>query len=264
MFRPRLCLICMCVAGALGLQGLAQTSAPGGDQSADQQPPIQTATITLTQDGTKFDAYLARPKTDQPAPGVLIVHEWWGLNDWVRQQADRLARAGYCALAVDLYHGEVATEAEKAHELMRGLPDERAVADLKAGFQYLARQEFARGKPIGVIGWCMGGGYALKLAVAEPKLACTVMCYGKPITDPEELKRVRGPLLGIWGADDRGIDVDSFRKALDKAGSKAAHHVFPGCGHAFMNENNPRGYDAAQAKKAWETIDAFLKQELRK
>lgn len=224
---------------------------------------IRVERLTIERDGERISAYLARPAADASAPGIIVVHEWWGLNDWVKQQAERLARQGYCALAVDLYRGQVATDAEQAHELMRGLPDERAVADLRAAFAYLADRPYVRERPIGVIGWCMGGGYALKLAVAESKLACTVVCYGKPITDPAELKRIQGPLLGIWGAEDRGIDVDTFKKALEAAGTKATHHIFPRCGHAFLNENNRSGYNAEQAARAWKEIDEFLRRELK-
>jgi carboxymethylenebutenolidase len=219
--------------------------------------------VTLGAGDAKFSCYLARPSGDKPAPGIVLIHEWWGLNDWVKKQADRFAEQGYVALAPDLYHGEVATDADHAHELMRGLSDERAVADMKAAFAHLAADKQVKGKRIGVIGWCMGGGFALKLAIAEPKLACTVVCYGKPVTDVEQLKRIKGPLLGIWGETDRGIEVEPFKKALEAAGVKATHHVHPGAGHAFLNENNKRGYNKEQAAKAWKEIDGFLSKTLK-
>src|SRR5207253_4769482 len=135
--------------------------------------------------------FVARPAGDTPRPGLILVHEYWGLNDWVKQQAMRFAEMGYVAVAPDLYRGEVAKDAEHAHELMRGLTDERALADLKAAFDWTASRSFSAAQPreaqgvrsrgtapvpLGVIGWCMGGGYALKLAIAEPKVACTVVC----------------------------------------------------------------------------------------
>jgi carboxymethylenebutenolidase len=224
----------------------------------------QTVKLQLRQGEPTFDCYLARPAGDEPAPGVLLVHEWWGLNDWVKQQADRFARAGYVALAPDLYHGELAKDADHAHELSRGLSDERALGDLKFAFEFLSNHKYTKGKPTGVIGWCMGGGYALKLAIAEPRVACTVICYGKPVTDVAQLKKIKGPILGIWGATDRGIEVEPFKTALEEAKVKAAHHVYPGAGHAFLNENNQRGYNKGQAEKAWKEIDAFLARELNK
>lgn len=228
----------------------------------DTKTEIETTTIKLGEGDAQFSAYLAKPKTDKPGPAIILIHEWWGLNDWVKKQADRFAAQGYVAIAPDLYHGEVAEDAEHAHELMRGLADERAVADMKAAFDYLAKSESVDNKRIGIIGWCMGGGYALHLAIAEPKLACTVMCYGRPVTDVRQLKKIKGPLLGIWGGTDRGIDVPPFEKALKEAGVKATHHVYPGAGHAFLNETNKRGYNAEQAKKAWKVIDQFFQSNL--
>ncbi len=222
----------------------------------------------------RINCYLARPANAGSVPGLVLVHEWWGLNDWVRQQADRFARRGYAALAVDLYRGEVAHDREHAHELMRGLTDERALADMRAAFDYLAGPGSSAkdksggegdipagvcaGRPVGVIGWCMGGGQALRLAIAEPRVGGTVVCYGRPVTDVEQLRRLRGPLLGIWGQMDRGIEVEPFRKALEEAGVRATQHVYPGAGHAFLNENNSRGYNAEQAAAAWKDIATFL------
>ncbi|MCK6455850.1 MAG: dienelactone hydrolase family protein [Phycisphaerae bacterium] len=238
---------------------VADAKAPPTTSTAD----ITSKTITIEQGKSMLTAYLARPAGDRPAPGLILVHEWWGLNDWVKQQADRFARNGYVALAVDLYRGEVAEDREHAHELMRGLADERAIADLRSAFAYLSGGERTRGCGIGAIGWCMGGGYALKLAIAEPKLACTIVCYGRPVTDVSQLRRIAGPLLGIWGETDRGIDVDSFKKALAEAKVRADNHVYPGAGHAFLNENNARGYHKEQAAKAWAEIDAFLERTLK-
>lgn len=219
-------------------------------------------TVTVSSDAGKAACYLARPADGKPAPGLMLVHEWWGLNDWVKRQADRFAARGYVALAVDLYRGEVASDAEHAHELMRGLTDERALADMRAAFAYLAGQKFTQGGRIGAIGWCMGGGFALKLAIAEPRLACTVVCYGRPVTDVDQLRRIKGPLLGIWGETDRGIDVPPFKKALSAVAVRAEHHVYPGAGHAFLNETNRRGYNRVEAEKAWKEIDQFLARNL--
>ena len=233
------------------------------EAKSDAKPEIETETITLGSGEHKFSAYTAIPKSAKPGPAIILIHEWWGLNDWVKQQADRFAAKGYVAIAPDLYHGEVAEDGEHAHELMRGLADERAIADMKSAFDYLATHKSVDKKRIGIIGWCMGGGLALKLAIAEPKLACTVMCYGRPVIDVDQLKKIKGPLLGIWGATDRGIEVPPFEKALKEAGVKATHHIYLGAGHAFLNETNKRGYNADQAKKGWAEIDGFFTANLR-
>lgn len=245
---------------ALAMPGYSQDKPAPKKPTA---PKIITETISIGQGDAKFSCYVARPKGDKPAPGLLLIHEWWGLNDWVKKQADRYAAMGYVTLAVDLYRGEVAKDAEHAHELMRGLADERALTDLKMAYAWLVKLKQTEGKPIGAMGWCMGGGFALKLAIAEPSLACTVVCYGKPVTDVEQLKKIKGPLLGIWGETDRGIEVAPFKKALDEAGVKHEHHIYPSAGHAFLNETNKRGYNKEQAEKAWKEIDGFLAQSLK-
>lgn len=236
----------------------------GASPTPKSPPKIERGMVTVTEDNIQLSCYLARQVKYEPMPGLLLVHEWWGLNDWVKKQADRYAEQGYVVLAVDLYRGEVAQDAEHAHELMRGLTDERALADLRAAFTFLHEHNATRGQPVGVMGWCMGGGYALRLAIAEPKVACTVICYGKPVTDVEQLRRIKGPILGIWGARDRGIEVQPFKQALDKAEVRSTHRIYPHVGHAFLNETNKDSFKKEQAVKAWEEIDRFLTKELKK
>ncbi len=254
---------CASVAGAQDEQ--PPTPEKNVARAAQTAPPkIESGMVTVTEDNVKLSCYMARQVQYEPMPGLLLVHEWWGLNDWVKKQADRYAAEGYVVLAVDLYRGEVAKDAEHAHELMRGLSDDRALADLRAAFTYLHEHNATRGQAVGVMGWCMGGGYALRLAIAEPKVACTVICYGKPVTDVEQLRRIKGPILGIWGARDRGIEVQPFKQALDKAGIMSTHRVYPHVGHAFLNETNKDSFKEDQAVKAWEEIDRFLTKELKK
>jgi carboxymethylenebutenolidase len=211
--------------------------------------------------------YLATPAKDSGKhPAVIVIQEYWGLNDWVREQAKRFADQGYVALAVDLYRGTVAATPDEAHELMRGLPEDRAMADLKAAFNYLASRKDVDAKRIGVIGWCMGGGYALMLATQEPRLAAGVVNYGHLMTDPKTISSIKVPLLGNFGAEDRGIpaaDVREFESALKKAGRIADFKVYPGAGHAFMNPNNKGGYVATAAADAWNRIDHFFAERLR-
>ena len=210
--------------------------------------------------------YLAVPSGEGRKPAVIVVQEWWGVNDWVREQADRLAQQGYVALAVDLYRGRAATTPDEAHELMRALPEDRAMADLKGAFNYLAAREDVDPARIGVVGWCMGGGYSLALATAEPKLAAAVMNYGRLVTDPATIAKIRAPILGNFGAADRGIPVDdvrTFDEALKAAGKESDIKVYDGAGHAFMNPNNKEGYHAAAAADAQGRIDDFFAKKLR-
>ncbi len=124
------------------------------------------------------NAVLFTPNGTGPFPALVVIHEYWGLNDWVKEQAQKLAEQGYMALAIDLYRGRVATTPDEAHELMRGVPEDRANRDLLAAYDYLASQPNVKKDKIGAIGWCMGGGYALDLAIAQPKLAVDVINYG--------------------------------------------------------------------------------------
>lgn len=220
---------------------------------------------TVTFGPEKLPGYLAHPEGKGPFPAVIVIHEWWGLNDWARQQADRLARQGYVGLAVDLYRGQVTDDREVAHELSRGLPADRALSDMRAAVAYLKTRPEVRKDRIGAIGWCMGGGYALDLALAEP-LKATVVAYGRVPASVEALKPLRGAVLGIFGEKDRGIPVEgvkAFEANLKKAGKRGQVIVYPGVGHAFMNQNNRQGYDEKAAREAWGAIDAFLAKELK-
>lgn len=209
---------------------------------------------------------LYAPSGKGPFPGLIVIHEWWGLNDWVKEQASKLADQGYVALAVDLYRGKVATTPEEAHEIMRGVPEDRAKRDLRAAFDYLAKQKNVEPLKIGAIGWCMGGGYALDVALMEPRLAADVINYGHLATDPESLKQINAPILGIFGGKDRGIpveDVKKFEQLLKQAGKKIEIIIYPDAGHAFENPNNKGGYRADDAADAWKKTVDFLASNLK-
>ena len=210
--------------------------------------------------------YLSAPRATMKRPAVIVVQEWWGLNDWVKQQADRFAKQGYVALAPDLYRGKVATDPAMAHELMRGLPEDRAIGDMAAAFAYLAKRQDVDPKRIGVIGWCMGGGYALVLATMEPRLAATVINYGRLITNPRTLMSIRSPILGHFGATDNGIPPDSvkaFSEALGSSNKTSNIRIYAGAGHAFMNRENQQGYNERATVDAWKRIDDFFAHRLR-
>ncbi|HLV88472.1 MAG TPA: dienelactone hydrolase family protein [Candidatus Sulfotelmatobacter sp.] len=200
-------------------------------------------------------------------PAVIVIHEWWGLNDWVKEQASKLADQGYVALAIDLYRGKVATTPDQAHEIMRGVPEDRAKRDLHAAFEFLASQSNVKKDRIGAIGWCMGGGYALDVALQEPTLAADVINYGHLATDQDALKKINAPILGLFGAQDRGItpdDVHKFADALNQLGKKIDVKIYDDAGHAFENPNNKDGYRAADAADAWKRTVEFLAQSLKK
>ena len=208
-----------------------------------------------------IQAYLATPAGGaKGAPAIVVVQEWWGLTDWVKGIADRFAAQGYVAIAPDLYRGKVATTPELAHELSRGLPQTRAIGDIRSAEAYVDKLGV---KKTGVIGFCMGGGLAQRAALDKAKFDAAVMCYGPPESAPDKLKTMKGPLLGIFAGDDQGIGPDQtgpLQVALAKYGKPgSAVHVYPGVGHAFLREKA----DGDQAKEAWTVIDAFFAKNLK-
>ena len=213
-----------------------------------------------------IQAYLALPATPAKGnPAIVVVQEWWGLTDWVKSIADRLAAQGYVAIAPDLYRGKVATDPELAHELMRGLPDERALRDNHAAAAYLKGRKDLAPQKTGMIGFCMGGRLALLSSLDKGPFVATVVCYGSPETNPDRLKTLRGPVLGIYGADDRGIGPDQtgpFQMSLKKVGRLGGVFTYPGVGHAFLRDPGSEA-GKEQVTKAWVEIDKFLAASLK-
>jgi carboxymethylenebutenolidase len=210
---------------------------------------------------------LYTPAGKGPFPALIVIHEWWGLNDWVKEQASKLADEGYIALAIDLYRGKVATTSDQAHEIMRGAPEDRIKRDLHAAFTFLASKSSVRKDRIGAIGWCWGGGYSLEVALQEPTLAADVINYGRLVTDPEALKKINAPILGLFGAQDRGItpdDVHKFEQSLKQMGKKIDVKIYDDAGHAFENPDNGTGYRAEDTADAWKRTVDFLASTLKK
>lgn len=230
-------------------------------------PSVKTQMVQYKSGDETVSGFLAFPEGKGPFPAIIVIHEWWGLNDWVKENAKKFADKGYLALAIDLYRGQVATDSETAHELMRGLPEDRATRDLQAAFSYLVSRNDVQHDKIGSIGWCMGGGYSLQAALNVPELAACVINYGRLVTDTEMIDKINCPVLGIFGGKDRGIpvkDVEAFKAASTKSGKSIEVQIYKNSGHAFINEGNSRGYNAADAKNAWEKTFAFFEQNLKK
>jgi carboxymethylenebutenolidase len=238
---------------------LAALAAPAF--AAEQTVEYKSGTETAS-------GFLVTPGGSGPAPAVIVIQEWWGLNDWVKDQARVLAKEGYVALAVDLYRGKLATTQEDAHQLMSGLPPDRAIRDLKGAVTYLAARKDVKKTRIASIGWCMGGHYSLQLATEEPTLAAVVAYYGAPPTDAAAVAKIKAPILGNYGADDKGPSpeqVKAFEATLKKAGKSIDVKLYEGAGHAFANVNNPwGGYREAAATDAWARTVAFFAANLKK
>ena len=211
--------------------------------------------------------FLARPlgTEGQPLPGLIVIHEWWGLNDNIQAMTERLAAQGYVALAVDLYNGGVAATPDEAQALMREAMNQEAVStmNLEQAQAYLTTQEAV--SRVGVIGWCFGGTWALRAALAMPDaLDAAVIYYGQPVTDRDRLATLDMPVLGLFGSEDEGIpvaQVRTFEETLGALGKDAEIHVYEGADHAFANPSGER-YDAEAAEDAWAKTLAFLAEHL--
>lgn len=221
--------------------------------------------VQIPSGAEKIGGYLVKPTGKGPFPAMILVHEWWGLNDQIKGIADRMAADGYVALAVDLYRGRVATDADQAHMYMAGLSDDQAVGDLQSAFAYLQNQPDVKKDRIGSIGWCMGGGFSLQLALNQPQIAACVMYYGRVVLNPEKLKALKAPVLGIFGEDDQAITPDAVKNFDDLAktlGKSVQVHEYPGAGHGFFNETG-KNYNPEAAKDAWAKTMAFLQGTLK-
>jgi carboxymethylenebutenolidase len=224
-------------------------------------------TVSYKSGDDTVQAVLYSPEGKGPFPGIVVIHEWWGLNDWVKDQASKLSDEGYVTLAIDLYRGKVATTPELAHELMRGVPEDRALRDLHAAVEFLKAQPNVKADRLGSIGWCMGGGYSLDVALQEPTLTATVINYGHLATESDSLKKINASILGLFGGQDQGIPVDDVQKfaaTLKQMGKKVDVTVYPDAGHGFENPNNTAGYRAKDADDARERTQKFFADTLKK
>ncbi len=246
--------------------GGAPTATPMTASSGDDL--VTGRPVYATVGGASVTGFLARPDTAGAAtpPGLIVIHEWWGLNDNVQAMAKRLAGEGYVALAVDLYGGEGAETPEAARSLMQAaMGREASLTDnLTQAFEYLKTQEGVG--EVGVVGWCFGGGWALRTALALPdSVDAAVIYYGQLVTDRDRLATLDMPILGIFGAEDEGIpvaQVREFEAVLRDLGKDVEIEVYEGAGHAFANPSGER-YAAAAAEDAWERTLAFFDEHLR-
>ena len=230
------------------------------------QPVTGGGVVYGTVGGKGVEGYVSKPASAKgPLPGIIVIHEWWGLNDNIRRSADRLAGEGYEVLAVDLYGGHSAQSPDEAKKLMMAVFSDPASAkdNLRQAYVYLHDHEHAT--KLGVMGWCFGGGWSLQTALLFPdKLDAAVMYYGQPVTDVTVLSTLKMPLIGFFGEEDQGItvaDVQKFQDALKAAKVDAEIHEYPGAGHAFASPSGTN-YQPAAAEDSWKRMLAFFKAHL--
>ena len=204
----------------------------------------------------------------QKLPAVVMIHEWWGVNDNIKEMADELASKGYVVLAADLYNGEVATDPNRARELSSSVREnpQQAITNLQSAVQYLASLPNVNSSRIASLGWCFGGGQSLQLALNSEQhpLAATVIYYGNLVNDTNELSKIKWPVLGIFGDQDNSIPVDSVRafgRGLNETGVTNEIYIYPGVGHAFANPSGDN-YAPRETTDAWQKTLTFLDKYL--
>jgi carboxymethylenebutenolidase len=243
-----------------------------GDPSIQNGLNLQNKSVEYTEGSL---GYLVYPNsTDQNAtsvtgqqqklPAVVMIHEWWGLNDNIKEMADELAGEGYVVLGADLYNGEVATDPNRARELSSSVGEnpQQAITNLQSAVQYLASLPNVNSSRIAGLGWCFGGGQSLQLALNSEQhpLAATVIYYGNLVDDTSELSKIKWPVLGIFGDQDNSIPVDSVRafgRGLNETGVTNEIYIYPGVGHAFANPSGDN-YAPQETADAWQKTLTFL------
>ena len=268
------------LAAALITMTVGSQQEPAGRVSAqlatDSEEAIGIQNQTVSYFGNS-SGYLVSPlidngsssnTTNQLLPAVVMIHEWWGLNENIKDMANELARQGYVVLAADMYDGQVATTPDQAMQLVgsvRESPSE-AIANLQAAVRYLGSLENVNSSRIASLGWCFGGGQSLQLALnsEENPLAATVLYYGNPVLDEQELSKIQWPVLGIFGDQDESIPVENvtkFEQALNSTGVLNEIYIYEGVGHAFANPSGDN-YAPEQTADAWNKTLAFLKKHI--
>ena len=224
---------------------------------------IVTREVSYAGRACAIKAFVAEPAAAESSPATIVVQEWWGLNDHIRDVARRLAREGYFAIAPDLYSRQghrVATEPNQAAQLMGGLKKEDGIADLVTTVQWLRAQSQTQSARIGITGFCMGGSYALLLPCESREIAAAAPFYGEIPVD-EKLAHLGCPIFYAYGENDGWIqraDVDRLAAALKKFDQPGEVKIYKGCSHGFFNDTRPDVYRPEEAKDAWErTLKLF-------
>ncbi len=260
--RILLNLVGLLLVVALVLGGILVFDVNFGQQTAD------FANTTYADAANReLLGYLAEPAAAGPHPGVLLLHEWWGLNEEITHIADALAAEGYVVFVPDAYRGKLATQVPGALYLRLSTPEEAIFSDIDAGLAYLRGLENVDAARVASWGFCFGGEQSLQLALRQPEnLAAMVMYYGSVETEVERLRPLlqAQPVLGIFGAEDAQIpvaEVEAFAAALDQLGVENTVTIYPGVGHAFLNAENYN--EPGPPGEAWQQTLAFLAESLR-
>ncbi len=266
--RKLLTRILMTIGVLLALLVLAIFGIIAFDSFFPAQRVSDIANVTFNgPDGVTLQGYYVQPAGEGPFPAILMVHEFFGLNEDIIKKADLLAEQGYVVLAADAYRGNTTRLIPRAIWLVLSTPSERVSADLQSAFRYLAELPQVDAQRIGTVGFCFGGTQVMRLATVLPDVAATVIFYGSgPITDPAALGVMDqgGPVLGIYGENDQSIPLDQvrgFELAMQARGVENRVTIYPGVGHAFVNSQTLA--QPGPAQEAWIEMLNFLNQQLK-
>jgi carboxymethylenebutenolidase len=226
---------------------------------------ITTASVEFPANGVNGMGHLARPDDAGPHPAVIVIQEWWGLDNHIKSIADRFAGEGFVALAPDLYHGSFATEPDEARKLVMNMNREQAIKDLLGAVAYLQSLPQVAPKKVGCIGFCMGGSMTLALAAATPDVAAAAPFYAGFQPPAEEIAKIQAEMFCAFGADDGGIPIENVQKfegILESSGRKAVVKVYDGAPHSFFNDTRD-SYRPEAAKDAWDRSLALFQRVLK-
>jgi carboxymethylenebutenolidase len=220
---------------------------------------LQNSTVSYFEGAKGYLVFPVRQENNaSKLPAVIMIHEWWGLNNHIKDMANLLAKEGYVVLAADLYNGKVAADPNEAGKLVQSVRanQENAITNLKAAVKYVSSLPIVDKSKIASIGWCFGGGQSLQLALnsQDQPLAATILYYGTPlVVEKSELSKIKWPVLGIFGDKDQAIplkQINQFKAALDEIGITNEIHIYPGIGHAFANPSGDN-YAPKETQDAW-------------
>lgn len=214
--------------------------------------------------GGSIEGYESVPELGR-GPGVVVIQEWWGLVDHIKDVCDRFATAGFVALAPDLYHGKTTKSPDQAGKLMMALHIDETEKELEGAVTYLLKHDAVTSNKIGVVGFCMGGALALYTATKNPNLGASVVFYGGHPNVKPDLPSLAAPLLGLYAEKDAFVTPESVRELegkLKDLGKDVEIHIYPDADHAFFNDSRPEVYDEEAAADAWRRTVEFLKHRL--
>ncbi|PYS69676.1 MAG: dienelactone hydrolase [Acidobacteria bacterium] len=221
--------------------------------------------VEFDSNGGRTDGYLAVPASGS-GPGVVVIQEWWGLVDHIKDVCDRFAAEGFVALAPDLYHGKITKSPDEAGKLMMALRVDEAEKDLAGAVSYLLAHDVTTGNKVGTVGFCMGGALSLFAATKNSSVGACVVFYGVHPNVKPDLPNLECPVLGIYAERDTfasPASVHELEGKLRNLGKSIETHIYPGTDHAFFNDTRPEVYNAVASADAWEKTITFLTKNLR-